>query len=242
MATVRDQINGAAFDLGLLQSGEVLSSDDMAFAFVRFNDWIDFLKTQGLTAYSTTRTTWTLTAATSYAVGTGSAVNIDRPVSPNAIENCGFIDTTLTNSPETLLGDVLTEDQYAAVSMKTLTSPYPQRWYYNPTYPTGTLKPWPVPSNSGLQGVIYTMVPVAEFATVDDTFALPPGYRRFFRTNLAIELAPAFDTQPSSALVQAATESRQGVKTTNVRMVDLTSAAAGVFSSRPGYDINTDSR
>jgi hypothetical protein len=238
--TVRDQITAAAFDLGLLQSGEVLNPDDLQFAFSRFNDWIDFLKTQNLSCYTITRTTWTLTTATSYTVGLAGTIAIDRPVSPNAITNTGYIDTTLTNTPEYQLGNVLTEDQYAALIMKGFSSPYPQRWYYSPTYPLGTLRPWPIPSNSGLQGVLYTETPVAEFATVDDAFALPPGYRRFFRTNLAIELAAAFDTQPSPTLVQAASESRQAVKLTNVRLVDLTSNAAGVFSRGRPYNIFTD--
>lgn len=240
MATVRDQITAAMFDLGLLQSGEVPSSDDLTFAFNRFNDWVDWLKTKGLTCYTITRTTWALTTATSYTVGLTGTIAIDRPVSPNAISAAGFIDTTLTNTPEFLLGDVLTEQQYQDVVMKSFSSPYPQRWYYNPTYPLGALKPWPIPSKSGLQGVIYTPTPVSEFTTVDDSFALPPGYRRFFRTNLAVELAAAFDTQPSASLVQAADESRASVKTTNVRLVDLASNTAGVFSRVPGYNIFTD--
>lgn len=244
MATVRDQITAALFDLGLLQAGEVPSGDDLAFAFLRFNDFVDAMKTHGLIAYSTTRTTWTLTTATSYTVGTGGTVNVDRPVSPQAIANSGYIDTNLTNSPEYPLGDLLTEDEYAGLIYKTFSSPYPQRFYYNPAYTSssalGTIKPWPVPSTSGLQGVIYTMTPVAEFATVDDTFALPPGYRRFFRTNLALELAPAFDTQPSPLLLQMATESKADIKRTNVRLVELPSNAAGVFGRRGYYDINTD--
>lgn len=240
MATVKDQITAALLDLGILQAGEVPDPDTLSFAFARFNDWIDGLKTQGLTCYTIPRTTWTLTSATSYTVGTGGDVAIDRPVSPNVIANTGFIDTTVSGSPEYACGDPLTEDEYAGLILKTYSSPYPQRWYYSPTYPLGTLKPWPVPSNSGLQGVLYVKTPVAEFATVDDTFALPPGYRRFFRTNLAIELAAAMDTQPQQSLVQSAAESRQDVKRTNVRMTELPSNAAGVFSLASIYNINTD--
>lgn len=242
MATVRDQITGALIDLALLQAGEVPDPDDAALAFLRFNDFVDACKTQGLTCYTVTRSTWTLTSATSYSVGTGGDVNIPRPVSQEAITNTGFVDTTLSNTPEYGMGDLLTEDEYAGLIMKTFSSPYPQRWYYSPTYPLGTLKPWPVPSKSGLQGVLYTLTPVAEYATLDDSFALPPGYRRFFRTNLAVELAGAFDTAVPPSVMQAAIESKSDIKRTNVRRVELISNATGVFSRRPGYDINTDTR
>jgi hypothetical protein len=70
--------------------------------------------------------------------------------------------------------------------------------------------------------------------------ALPRGYRRFFRTNLAVEVASAFEVTPPAAIVKAAAESSMRVKASNLRMVDL-----GMDSRLPGlrgrgYNILTD--
>ncbi|NCV71604.1 MAG: hypothetical protein EBW55_13090, partial [Betaproteobacteria bacterium] len=95
-----------------------------------------------------------------------------------------------------------------AHAQKTLQATYPGAWYYNPTFPTGTLTCWPVPTSSTLQGVLYTPTPVAEFSALTDVVSLPPGYRRFLRTNLAVELAPTFQVQPSPVAVELAVASK----------------------------------
>lgn len=58
-----------------------------------------------------------------------------------------------------------------------------QAAYYNPTWTAGLglVYLWPLPTSTTLQGVIYTPVPVAEFASLSTTISLPPGYRRFLR-------------------------------------------------------------
>ena len=91
-----------------------------------------------------------------------------------------------------------------------------------------------MPTSSTLQGVIYVDTPVAEFVAITETVSLPPGYRRFFRANLAKELAAAFDAQVSPDLQQAAMESRANIKRANSRLIDLSTDAAAIFGSALG--------
>lgn len=239
MATIGDAITAALQDLGVIQAGETPSAEDSALALSRINEWIDGLANEGLTLYSVTRTTWTMVSGTSsYAIATGGTVNIARPVSPNAILNIGYIDTSQDPDLEINLGPILTEDAYALLPQKALTAVYPSFWYYRPTYPSGALLPWPVPTSSTLEGVIYTQAQLSEFSGLTDSLALPPGYKRFVRTNLTLEMAGAFDAQPSPALIQAAIESKATLKRTNTRLLDLSVDRGALVQARgPIYDI-----
>jgi hypothetical protein len=220
--TIGDAITAALTDLGLVAAGEVPAPEDSALALARVNDWLDALTTEGLALFGRTRTTWALTAGvSSYTVGVGQTVNVAPPGGPEAIENLGYLDTSQSPVTEYLLGRPLTEDAYAAIAQKTFASTYPTAWYYRPGATTGTLVAWPVPTSTTLQGVLYTATPLAEFTGLAETLALPPGYRRFIRTNLAVELAPAFEVQPSPVTIELAIASKAAVKRANVREADL---------------------
>ena len=242
--TVQELITASLQDLRVIQTGEVASADDTALGLSRLNDWINSLATEDLTVYSVLRTTWTLSTAASYTIGDGATVNVARPTGPMAIDSIGFQDTSVSPTMEYALGPVLTVDAYAAIAQKDLTSVFPQNWYYDPTYTSGfgTLYPYPVPTSSTLEGVIYTQSPVAEFAALTDTVALPPGYRRFLRTGLSMELSSAFDAGLTPALQLAAMESKSDVKRANMRLRDLGCGTAGVLFGAAGniYNIYSD--
>jgi|TARA_R110000787_G_scaffold110768_1_gene219446 hypothetical protein len=225
MATIGDVITASLQELGLIGAGEVPTANDSELALSRANDWIDGLATQGLTVFTAnTRTTWTIASGTSsYTVGPAGDVKCVRPLGPNNILNIGYEDTSTSPVQEYLLGDTLTQDEYAAVTPKTQTGTYPIYFYYEPTFTSslGTLTAWPVPTSSTLLGVIYTPTPVTEFSALSDVILLPPGYRRFYRTSLAVELSPSFSVIPSPVLQKNADESLANIKRSNVRYSDL---------------------
>jgi hypothetical protein len=244
--TLNDLIGLTLNDLGVLGAGEVPAAEDATLALSIINDWIDGLKTEGLSVYTITRTTWTLVPSqASYTVGTGGQVAIDRPVAAKDIQNIGYVDNSLTPAAEYLQGPCLTEDMYAGITNKTLTATIPRFWYYNPTFGAtgrGTLSPWPIPTGASLLGVIYAPTPVSEFAAVTDTLSLPPGYRRFLRKQLAIELAPAFKVQVTQVMKDAANESKANIKRANQRLVDVSMGELGsMFGSSAPWDVYSDS-
>lgn len=239
--TLGDLAKAILYDLGVYQPGEELSADDGAIVLARSNDWIDGLATERLTMFTETRTTWALTTAASYTIGTGATVNTARPTGPEVIANIGYQDTSVSPTLETMLGPCLSEDAYAALPQKALTGVFPVFWYYNPTFGAtgfGTLSPWPIPTSTTLQGVIYAPTPISEFTALTTTVSLPPGYRRFFRTNLAVELAPAFAAAVTPQMQQAAMESKADIKRANYRLTDLSTDAALIFGRGVVYDIN----
>lgn len=223
--TLADLFARALFDLKVYGAGQVLTADDAQLCLDTFNDWIDALQGEGQTVFTITRITWTIVNGTpSYTIGIGATINAIRPTGPLVIPNIGFQDASVTPPYERLFGQPLSEDDYAAIPFKTLTAVYPNAAYYNPRFGStgfGLVSLFPIPTSSSLTGVIYTPSPVTEFTAITDTLSVPPGYRRFYRTNLAIELAAAFDAQIPPQLIGAALESKANIKRANERLADL---------------------
>jgi hypothetical protein len=233
--TVADLIALALKRLRVLGAGETLSAEDQSDAFLLLNAMISSWSLQPGTLSKIVRTTWTIVAnQTSYTVGTGGQVNIARPASPTAINRLGFVDTSQTTPMEYSTGPPLTEDQYAAIALKALTSPYPQAWYYTPTTPLGVLSPFPIPTSATLTGVIYVPTAISQFATATDTLALPDGYELALIENLAVLLAPQWHVEADPALVASARESKAWICTRNVRMSELDTSGVVALFGRSG--------
>lgn len=218
MAEVRAIVTAALRELGVLAAGEVATADEANSGLEELNRLVDQWAGEQLLIHRITRTTWTLVSGTQvYTVGAGGTVNVARPV---FIDHVNFIDTSTDPDTEYQLTP-LTDDAWAALAQKALTATKPSNWFYNPTFPTGTLTLWPTPTNSGLQGALYAPQQVAEFASLDEVISLPPGYRRMLVKNLARDLAPSFDRQIHPQLSEQAIESKATVKRNNYRLSDL---------------------
>ncbi|HEX6038915.1 hypothetical protein [Longimicrobium sp.] len=237
MATLSELAEGALRRLGVLAAGEVMSAEDSAIALAAVNSLLDQWAGERLVIYSpSVRTTWTISANYGeYSVGSGSDINVARPVYINDVR---LIQTTPNPDLETSLVR-LTDQGYADIAEKAATATLPTSWYYNPTYPTGTLKLWPVPTSSALQGALYAPGAVAEFSAMSESVSLPPGYRRMIETNLAVELGPMFTRQIPGELAMAARESKDTVKRANYRMSDLSFEAGALVGGARYFDIRT---
>lgn len=236
MATARDLVEAALREIGVLAEGETATASQAAETLARLNRYIDRLKTERLTIYSITRSTWNITAnVDTYAVGTGQTVNIERPI---FVEDVHFQDTSVSPpTPEYPL-ERMTEQGRAALILKLLPSTQPQAWYYNPTFPYGALTLWPVPNTSIYQGVIYAWTAVGTLATLNTAVSLPPGYEEMLITNLAMVMCPAYDRQPNPVLVEAARESKAAIKRANGRLMDMTFERGALIQTSMGwYDI-----
>lgn len=219
--TVQDICTQALEELGVIAAAQVPTAEDSDYALRRLNRLCDRMKIEGLMRpYPQTRTTFALGAIPtgSSTVGAGGDFNVARPP---FIDYVAFYDTTVSPIMEMPLGEPVTDQAYAAIPLKTLTSTYPALAYYNPTFPLGTLKTWPVPTIGTLVGVIYAPSALAEFSALTDVISIPPGYRDFFVTQIALMLAPGFRKTPSPELVRMAAAAKSSVQAANVRQSDL---------------------
>lgn len=211
-------ITGALQDLGVLGAGETLPGEQATDCLTALNDLVDGIGTERLAMYQVLRTVKTLTADTaSYTIGSGGSIAIQRPL---WIEAAGLVlDTAATTPTETPI-QVFTDQEWAAVSEKTLSSSLSTGIWYDFGFASGlgTIYPWPIPSVSTTQLVLYTpQAAITSFTalTTDATFA--PGARRMLRKRLAIELAPMFRATVTPELQRAALEAESRFKMANVR-------------------------
>lgn len=218
------------------------SPEDEAIALAHLNDWIDSQKNDFGAVYEIRRTLWTLTAAASYAVGSGAAVDVQRPVSPQMIAGVGFVNNNLTGAPEYAVNPPLNPTEWQRINYKTFQAPYPARFYYEATVATGTLYPYPIPTTGSLQGVMYSAVQVEEIAVITATIALPPGYRRWLRLALKIELVDVFKVPIDEARLERWTTQRDEAaalaRRQNERLEEVSFGVAGAMFGRGGARSN----
>ena len=217
--TAQEIVEAALREIGVLGISETLSAQEAIDGLARLNRLVSRLATENLVSYTVTRTTATLTAnQASFTVGAGGNINIARPV---WISKVNFIDTSMDPDYEFPLGELLSEQEYQAIPMKAFTAVYPLCAYYNPTYPTGTLIPYPIPTSATLLWAVYACTAVTEFSTLATAVSLPPGYEEMLVQNLALNLCPSYERNPHPVLVKNAAESMAAIKRANVRRLDL---------------------
>lgn len=235
MATALDIITRSLRDLGVLAAGEVAAFDDANDGLIALNALVDQLKAERLAIFAEVNTTWALVPnQASYTVGLTGDVNIERPV---FIQTVNYLDTSLTPDAEFPLNK-LTNEEWAGVTFKAQAGTIPSDWWYQPTFPLGTLWLYPIPTGATLRGSIYVPTAVTEFPALNTVFSLPPGYQRMLQKNLALELASSYGADPQPALIEAARDSRAAIKRANWGQVvtDLQFEAA-VLNGGSSYSI-----
>lgn len=245
---VSELITDALRRINVIQEGQSPTAAALADAFRRFNDFVDSVcGNDELLVYKISRATWNLTSskgtlANPYTVGNGGDININRPayLPDGAIRYQNLAVTPTLEYPLTSL----TNDAWRLVPQKDLTNTLPTSYYYTPSFESGyaQLYLWMVPTQANLQGVIYYPAQVTRFATLNDTIALPPGYNRFLRDNLAVELSSEFreNIPIDPMLVQNALQSKALLKRKNEKMSDMQIDAGLLPTRRALYNIFSD--
>lgn len=212
MSTVATIINRAMRLIGQVGAGETPTTVESADALVSLNALIDAWANDGLMCYANREEQVSMVASqASYTIGTGGDLNTTRPVEIVA----GYVRENGYDHPMT----PLSSQEYARIVAKTTESDWPTSYYYAPSMSTGTLYVYPVPNNATHKIRIVTRVPVSQFSATTDSVTLPPGWEEALATNLAISIAPEYETQASAAVVAAAGRALAAIKSINSRPV-----------------------
>lgn len=223
--TVLDLISRALRQLGAYNIGDSIDAPTEQAGLMALNTLVDAWATERLLIYTTARNQFSLVAGQAvYQMGpNGPDWTAPRPL---WIDAAGLLfgDSDPTQIYERPLHIVKTDKEWARTRLKNLTSPLPlaiyyDRWFSNPdsnTNPVGSgnIAVWPVPTVAN-QIALYTPVAISQFANLAQPVNLPPAYARALAANLAIELAPEFDREPSQALVAIAMESKEQIRRVN---------------------------
>lgn len=217
--SARDLITRAMREIGVLGARQQPVPDDLAFGLDALNAWVTDLDTQRATIFVVKREVFPLTAGTaSYTIGPGGTWNTIRPL---RIDGVGLVlDRTQSLPVEIPLGLPASDAEYRRVVAKTLSTSYPSLVYYDHGFEGAGLARiyvHPIPNQNNSDVVLYLPRPMQQFADLSTLYAFPPGYERAIETNLAIELAPAFEKDPPPALVIKAERAMASLKRSNRR-------------------------
>ncbi len=207
--TAKDVINFSAKLSNIMASGEGLNDDEYTDCLGALNAMLAAWNTEQITVYSIVQYSHALSANTqTYTIGTGATFNTTRPtkiVAARVLHANGLsvplqiIDVAAWNSiPETALTGVS-----------------PRLLYCDYNYPSATLYLSPIPSGTP---TLYLSLweELTGFATLDDTFDLPPGYLEAVWYNLAVHLAIMFGKPISGDLRNEATARKSAIAQLNV--------------------------
>ena len=224
MATAQTIVDRAARLVGGVASGVSVTAAEGADGLIALNAMIESWQTDKLFVYALTDTAFnTVSNDGSYTVG--PAGNFALTPRPHKIEEC-FVRYAGIDSPV----EFLTAEQWFALPSKTDTATYPDRAYYEPTLPTGTLKVYPVPNAVSSLHIVTWQV-VTTLAALSTSIALPPGYERAMAYNLAIEWAgPEFGLSPSDDVRRIAQDSMAAIKRANHRPISNHSPMGAVWA------------
>lgn len=186
--------NDAARFLGVLDSGESLSAQQLLDALSACNQLFDNWSSEGLFILSDLITSVTLTASTqSYTIGAAQTINIARPMQ---IVAAAFKNSAGPGGPI----KVVSEREWASIPDRQRLSYIIEHLFWDRGDPTGVVYVSPVPQGN-MSAEIHTFVPFTQFADVTTPITFKPGYARMISLGLAIELAPQFDMTPAQTLM-----------------------------------------
>ena len=233
-ATAGELINSALRLIGQLAEAEVPSAATSQDALTALNQMIDSWNTERLSVFCTQDQvyTWPVNEIKRTLGPTGD-ISVSPQQRPILVD-----DSTYFRDPQTNVSygiKMINQSQYNGIAVKTVTSTYPQVMFVNMTFPDIEMYIYPKPTRS-LEFHFISVQPLTEPTALNTVIALPPGYLRALRYNLAMELAPEFGVEPSPQVQRIAMTSKRDLKRIN-NPDDLMTLPYAVVANRQRFNI-----
>lgn len=191
----------------ILAAGETPTAEEATDALATLNDILENWDTEPLSLWSTTNFTGpTVAGQATYTIGPGGNFNTTRPSQVN--------DAYVTYSGVDFHVDVVGQEEYNAISLKTQQQPIAEKLLYVNDFPLGIITLWPVPS----QAVNLTMTfdrLLTQLTSTATTINYPPGAAKALRYALAVELAVEYGSTQDPMLVALAADAKADYKRAN---------------------------
>jgi len=212
MATTQDLINSALRLIRVLDSGETPTATESNDALTALNQMISNWSAAGVPIYQESKDTITLTGAANYPL-------VTRPIK-------------ITSAQVSFAGisfpvGIVTSQQWTQPKDRTATSKFAKELYWDGGYPNGMVWLWPLVA-AGSMLEVFSLKPLAQFASLGDTINLPAGYEQALRFGLAGVLAPEYGTALPPEYQQVAAEAKQSIASMNASVIGQAPPASAV--------------
>jgi hypothetical protein len=216
VTTALDIINGALRILQTSSPDATLPADEANDALEALNGMIEAWSNDSLMLHHVKPVSDTLTAGVqSYFIGKGALATKFITTNPIiSVEDA----TAQINGADFKVAQVAYDD-WASIRLKTLsTSVIDFFWIDKQSGTLTQLNVYPVP-NVNIPMTLYVREALTSFASLTSTFNLPPGYARAMKLQLAMELAPEYQTEVGADVVSMAMAAKAALKRTNKRSI-----------------------
>lgn len=209
MATAQTIIDRSLRLIGQIGAGLSPTADETADALEALNAMLMSWRNDRLMAYAIQTQDITVSASdTNVTIGPSGDLVSARPV---RVENAYAVIDDMTYDVR-----ILNENEFAAIPDKTAQSDWPDRIWPQMTFPDVTIWLYPIPTTTSTLRIL-TRVPLTEFSTAATTVSLPPGWEDAMAYNLAVRIAPEYETEASPTVKEMARSTIKSIKIINSR-------------------------
>jgi hypothetical protein len=207
--TVTELITSSLRLINVGQPGETPNTDELTDGLATLNQLIDNWRALHPLVFVMRTETFPLTAGNgTYTIGTGGDFDSDRPVK---IESAGVIQS---NGLRTDLA-LVTSKMFASIPEKSAQAMQPLVLYIDNDYPLAKIQLNPIPKlgTTTLELVMWTDL---AFFALTDVVDMPPAYLKAIRYNLAVDLAPEYEREPSPLVITEAQKALAAISGLNI--------------------------
>jgi hypothetical protein len=179
------------------------------------------------------------TGAVTYSVGLGQPFNINPR--PDRLEYA-FLRQPTGNGAQPFdwpLRIIDAHEDYSSIRLKTLGT-FSAAVFYNPGWPLGELKPWPVPQASIYELHILCKQTLPRFASLQATVTFPPEYEAALEWCLARRFRVAFQMPRDPDLNSLAAQGKNIIRKANTQVPTLRMPRELLQNSGSAYNWRSD--
>lgn len=189
--TLLDLITEVLVDIAELGQGETCSNEDSAYCMAKANEMLDSWSTERLNIFQIEETPLNLTAKQSFTLGPGASdFNQTRPVK---IEACIILVPVNGVNVRTGEAEIVGEQRWRQIKDLSATSNIPEIMYPDYADPIMTLNFFPAPLVTVTTiAQLSQWLPLQQFASLTDEFAMPYGYQKAFVDGLRVVIMKSY--------------------------------------------------
>lgn len=237
---VQQLLTNALTDAGIVGIDEAIEQPYINRAFFQLNSLIAQWATMRFMNYRIQDYFVTATGATEYTVGNAQNININPR--PDRLE---YAFLRFLNSPpgnnlnvDIPLRIIQSHEDYSRITVKNIGT-LPWAIFYDPSWPIGVLRPWPVPQSGIYQVHVGFRVVIPRFANVQDKVNLPPAYLIALNWSLVRRLRATYQLPPDQTIDALARSAVNAIRLSN-QQVGVLQMPSALRNRNRAYDYRSD--
>lgn len=243
---VSDFIRETLVIAGVLGLDESAEGAQLTLAMNLANDMIAQWQHERYMVFQLVDKFFTSTGAETYSVGAGG--NYDINPRPDRLEFAFLRQLSNNGQPAPNAGtqpfdwplDVIDAyENYAAIRLKKLGT-FSSAVFYDPGWPMGTLKPWPIPQATLYEIHILYKAVLQRFGALQDKLNFPPEYAAALKWCLADDYRTAFQLPADPAISKKAARGKSVIRKANAQIRTLSMPSELIRNGNSAYNYRSD--